>query len=173
MLKVDKEAKQKHGRFGSRRGVRRSPWALVWEGEKREFCQPCPAAPNPWSHHTVLAGSVTQAGGASPYHPQNIPSPPPKHPNPDKLFPPSGPQGQASWSGLSGHRLWGNGQAAKQHFLLWKRAMTPELIPCAQGPTLHKAGLMRNGPLNLNSSCQQILSSLPIEAASHTVHSAN
>lgn len=51
--------------------------------------------------------------------------------------------------------------------------MTLELTPCAQGPTLHKAGLMRNGHLKLNSSRQQILPSLPIDAASHTAHPAN
>lgn len=32
----------------------------------------------------------------------------PKHPSPNKLFPPSGPQGQASWLGLSGHRQQNN-----------------------------------------------------------------
>lgn len=164
MLKVDKEAEQRHGRFGSRRGVGRSPWC--GKEEQREFCQPCPEAQNPWSHPTVLAGSVTLAGGG-------IPSPPPKHPNPNKLLTPSGPQGQVGWLGFSGHRLWGNGQAAKQHFLLWKRAMTLGLTPCAQGLTLHKAALMRKGHLKLNSSCQHIPPSLPIDAASHTAHPAN
>lgn len=72
------------------------------------------------AQHPLTPGAILHLG---------IPSSPPKHPSLNKLFPPSGPQGQASWFGLSGYKALGEWSGRKTTLPLTEMGCDPRTIP--------------------------------------------